>query len=298
MASGPNDDGNGARPEAQTAPAAPHVDADEMERTEIKLLLDGIFHIYGFDFRSYAFASMKRRLMHRMREEGLPTISALQARVLHDPACMERLLLDLTVNVTSMYRDPTFYLAFRRKVVPLLRTYPFIRIWHAGCSSGEEVYSMAILLEEEGIYERSRIYATDVNEAVLRRAKEGIFPLSNMQEYTRNYLRAGGTRSFSEYYTAKYEGALFNPSLTSNVVFSQHNLVTDHSFSEFTVILCRNVMIYFDKNLQNRVHDLFYGSLVRFGVLALGRKESLRFTKHEAHYEKIDAQEKIYRKLT
>lgn len=273
------------------------VDSDELERTEIQLLLEGVYRVYGFDFRSYAFASMKRRLLHRMREEGLRTISALQNRVLHDPVCMERLLLDLTVNVTSMFRDPTFYLAFREKVVPLLRTYPFCRIWHAGCSSGEEVYSMAILLKEEGLYDRARIYATDINEAVLRRAKEGIYPLANMQEYTRNYLKAGGSRSFSEYYVAKYDAALFDPSLTANVVFSQHNLVTDHSFSEFNVILCRNVMIYFDKTLQNRVHDLFYESLVRLGVLALGRKESLRFTKHESRYERIDLQERIYRKV-
>jgi chemotaxis protein methyltransferase CheR len=274
-----------------------HVDLEEIERTEIELLLEGIYRVYGFDFRSYAYASMKRRLVHRMREEGLDTVSALQNRVLHDAACMERLLLDLTVNVTSMFRDPTFYVAFREKVVPLLRTYPFIRLWHAGCSSGEEVYSMAILLKEADLYDRTRIYATDINEAVLRRAKEGIYPLANMQEYTRNYLRAGGRQSFSEYYTAKYDAALFDPALTANVVFSQHNLVTDHSFSEFNAILCRNVMIYFDKNLQTRVHDLFYDSLVRFGILALGRKESLRFTKHESRYEKLDAQERIYRKV-
>jgi chemotaxis protein methyltransferase CheR len=290
--------GSDAESRAPSAAGTPfHVDLDEIERTEIELLLEGIYRVYGFDFRSYAYASMKRRLVHRMREEGLDTVSALQNRVLHDVACMERLLLDLTVNVTSMFRDPTFYLAFREKVVPLLRTYPFIRLWHAGCSSGEEVYSMAILLKEADLYDRTRIYATDINEAVLRRAKEGIYPLANMQEYTRNYLRAGGRRSFSEYYTAKYDAALFDPALTANVVFSQHNLVTDHSFSEFNAILCRNVMIYFDKNLQTRVHDLFYDSLVRFGILALGRKESLRFTKHESRYEKLDAQERIYRKV-
>ena len=283
--------------QATVAQAPRHVNLDEIERTEIQLLLEGIYRVYGFDFRAYAYASMKRRLLHRLQEEGLETVSALQNRVLHDPACMERLLLDLTVNVTSMFRDPTFYLAFREKVVPLLRTYPFIRLWHAGCSSGEEVFSMAILLKEVDLYERTRIYATDINEAVLRRAKEGIYPLANMQEYTRNYLRAGGSRSFSEYYTAKYDAALFDPSLTANVVFSPHNLVTDHSFSEFNAILCRNVMIYFDKTLQNRVHDLFYESLVRFGILVLGRKESLRFTAHESRYEKLDAQERIYRKI-
>jgi chemotaxis protein methyltransferase CheR len=270
---------------------------NERERVEIELLLEGIYRIYGFDFRSYAFASIRRRLLHRMHAEGLETLSGLQERVLHDPAAMERLLLDLTVNVTAMFRDPGFYVAFRRKVVPLLRTYPFVRLWHAGCSSGEEVYSMAILLHEEGLYDSTRIYATDINEVMLRTAKEGIFPVASMQEYTRNYLRAGGTRSFSEYYTAKYDGALFDPALTKNVVFSQHNLVTDHSFSEFNVILCRNVMIYFDKGLQHRVHHLFYESLVTFGVLGLGNKETLRFTEHETKYEKLDARERLYRKV-
>jgi chemotaxis protein methyltransferase CheR len=283
----------------QTGSLAPSLlgDAGEREQIEIQLLLEGIYRIYGFDFRSYAFASIRRRLLHRMAEEGLTTLSGLQERVLHDSSCMERLLLDLTVNVTSMFRDPSFYLSFRQKVVPVLRTYPFVRIWHAGCSSGEEVYSMAILLREEGLYDSSRIYATDINEVMLRRAKEGIFPVAHMQEYTRNYLKAGGTRSFSEYYTAKYDGALFDPALTKNVVFSQHNLVTDHSFSEFHVVLCRNVMIYFDKGLQNRVHDLFHESLVTFGVLGLGNKETLRFTKFESSYEKIDARERLYRKV-
>ena len=272
-------------------------DAQEVEHVEVQLLLEGINAVYGFDFRSYAYASIRRRVLNRMREEGLPSISALQDRVLHDANCMERLLLDLTVNVTAMFRDPGFYRAFREKIVALLRTYPFLRIWHAGCSSGEEVYSMAILLHEEGLYEKSRIYATDINEVMLRRAKEGIFPLATMQDYTRNYMRAGGTRSFSEYYTAKYGAALFDPALARNVVFSQHNLVTDHSFSEFHVVMCRNVMIYFNKTLQKRVHDLLYESLVTFGVLGLGNKESLRFTPHESHYEKLDDRERLFRKV-
>jgi len=210
---------------------------------------------------------------------------------------MERMLLDLSVNVTSMFRDPNFYRAFRAEVVPLLRTYPFIRVWHAGCSTGEEVYSMAILLKEEGLLERSRVYATDINEVVLAEARAGIFPLEKMQEYTQNYLRAGGTRSFSEYYTAAYGGALFSPALRENVVFAQHNLVTDRSFSEFNVILCRNVMIYFDRSLQNRVHELFYESLPTYGILALGSKESLKFSKYEECYEAINQREKIYRKV-
>ena len=269
----------------------------DLERIEIELLLEGIFRQYGFDFRSYAYASIRRRLWKRIEEDGLGTISQLQDRVLHHPEMMEKLLLDLSINVTAMFRDPDFYVTFREHVVPLLRTYPFIRIWHAGCSTGEEVYSMAILLREEGLYDRARIYATDINEVVLQRAKAGIFPLERMQEYTDNYIRAGGKRSFSEYYTAKYGGALFDQSLTKNVVFSQHNLVTDRSFSEFNVILCRNVLIYFDKTLQSKVHGLFYDSLAMFGVLVLGSKETLRFMAHEECYQQLAAPEKIFRKV-
>lgn len=280
-----------------TLPDTPTAYSAEVERLEIELLLEGVYRYYGFDFRSYAYASLKRRLWKRIHADGLPTVSALQERVLHDPQMMERLLLDLSVNVTAMYRDPTFYQTFREKAVPLLRTYPFVRLWHAGCSTGEEVFSMAILLEEEGLYERARIYATDINELVLRQAKTGIFPLEKMQDYTQNYLRAGGKRSFSEYYTTGYDGALFNTSLLRNVVFAQHNLVTDRSFAEFNVILCRNVMIYFDRELQNRVHGLFYSSLSNFGLLALGSKESLRFTDYEDRYEPLDAKEKIYRRI-
>ena len=280
-----------------TLPTTPLAYDPALERTEIELLLEGVYRHYGFDFRSYAYASIRRRLWKRIEAEGLATVSALQERVLHDPDMMNQLLLDLSINVTAMFRDPTFYVAFRQKVVPLLRTYPFIRVWHAGCSTGEEVYSMAILLEEEGLYERARIYATDINEVVLQRAKSGIFPLDRMQEYTENYIRAGGTRSFSEYYTAKYDGALFRQELLKNVVFSQHNLVTDRSFAECTVILCRNVLIYFDKALQERVQGLFYESLSTFGILALGSKESLRFSKYEQCFEALSAPDKIYRKV-
>jgi chemotaxis protein methyltransferase CheR len=210
---------------------------------------------------------------------------------------MERLLLDLSINVTAMYRDPSFYAAFRERVVPLLRTYPFARVWNAGCSTGEEVYSIAILLQEEGVYEKTRIYATAINDSVLERARAGIFPLDKMQEYTQNYIAAGGKRSFSEYYVAGYDGAAFSPSLIENVVFAQHNLVSDRSFNEFHVIICRNVMIYFDKPLQDRVHGLFYDSLATFGVLALGHKESIRFTPHEAAYEELHGEERLYRKV-
>jgi chemotaxis protein methyltransferase CheR len=271
--------------------------SSDLERIEIQLLLEGVYRHYGFDFRSYAYASLRRRIWKRIDSDGLKTISALQDRVLHDPSMMERLLLDLSINVTAMFRDPGFYVAFRRDVVPALRTYPFIRIWHAGCSTGEEAYSMAILLEEEDLYDRARIYATDINEVVIRKAKEGIFPLDRMQEYTQNYLRAGGTRSFSEYYTAMYDGALFTPRLMRNIVFSQHNLVTDRSFAECNVILCRNVLIYFDRTLQQRVHKLFHESLPVYGYLGLGSKESLRFSGFEDYYEPVDRREKIYRKV-
>jgi len=258
---------------------APLTYDSQLEKMEIELLLEAIYRHYGFDFRSYAFSSIRRRIWKRVNAEGLSNVTALQERILHDSKVMERLLLDLSINVTAMFRDPGFYRAFREDVVPLLRTYPFIRVWHAGCSTGEEVYSMAILLEEEGLLARSRLYATDINEVVLQQARAGIFPLERMQEYTENYIKAGGKRSFSEH-----------------VVFSQHNLVTDRSFSEFNVILCRNVLIYFDKSLQARVQGLFYDSLVHFGILGLGSKESLKFSQYEDCYEQIAA-EKIYRKI-
>jgi chemotaxis protein methyltransferase CheR len=270
---------------------------DDLEQLEVELLLEAIFRRYGFDFREYAPASLKRRLWRRMTAERLETISQLQDRLLHDPACMERLLLDLSINVTAMFRDPSFYLAFREKVVPALRTYPFTRIWVAGCSTGEEVYSLAILLKEDDLYDRTRIYATDINESVLERARTGVFPLDKMREYTQNYIRAGGKRAFSEYYLAKYDGAQFQRSLIENVVFAQHNLVSDRSFNEFNVIVCRNVMIYFDRALQDRVHKLLFESLTTFGVLGLGAKESIHFSPHEGCYEELDRVERLFRKV-
>lgn len=270
---------------------------NELEEIEIQLLLEGVYRYYGFDFRNYALASLKRRIWNTIRAEKLTSVSGLQEKVLHDPACMERFLLGLSVNVTSMFRDPSFYIAFRNKAIPLLRTYPFIRIWHAGCSTGEEVYSMAILLFEEGLYHRCRIYATDMNEVVLRKAKAGIFSLHLMQEYTQFYLQAGGKKCFSEYYTAAYEGAIIRPFLKENIVFSPHNLVTDGCFNEFNVILCRNVLIYFNQQLQEQVHKLLYESLRRFGILGLGKQESLIRTSFEQTYEVLASQEKLYRRL-
>ena len=269
---------------------------EELAVIEIELLLEAVYRRYGFDFREYARASLKRRLWRRMHAEGLSTVTQLQDRLLHDSACMERLLLDLSISVTAMFRDPSFYVAFREQVVPALRTYPFTRIWCAGCSTGEEVYSLAILLQEEGLYDRTRIYATDINEQVLDTARAGVFPLDRMKQYTQNYIRGGGAREFSEYYVAAYDGARFSRALTENVVFAQHNLVSDRSFNEFNVIVCRNVMIYFDKALQGRVHQLFYDSLDTFGVLALGHKESVAFTPLTDSYEVVDDAERIYRK--
>jgi chemotaxis protein methyltransferase CheR len=269
----------------------------DLEEIEVELLLEGIYRLYGFDFRRYAPASLRRRLRRRMDGEKVETISALQNLILHDAQVMERLLLDLSINVTAMFRDPTFFLSFRTTVVPLLRTYPFSRIWVAGCSTGEEVYSLAILLAEEGLSERTRIYATDINEAVLEQARLGVFPLEKMQEYTQNYIRAGGTHAFSEYYVARYEGAQFSRELVENVVWARHNLASDASFNEFNVIMCRNVMIYFDKPLQEHVHELFHESLAMFGILALGQKETIKFSPHEHAYEELDPAERLYRKI-
>ncbi|HEV7842152.1 MAG TPA: protein-glutamate O-methyltransferase CheR [Pyrinomonadaceae bacterium] len=276
--------------------SAQPVEELQLEDIEIQLLLEGLYRYYGFDFRNYAPASIKRRILESLREEGAETVSAFQNRVLHDAACLERFLKRLSVNVTAMFRDPSFYQTFRQKVVPMLRTYPFVRLWHAGCSTGEEVYSMAILLQEEGLYERCRLYATDMSAEALRQAREGIFPLASMQEYTSNYLQAGGRHFFSDYYTAQYDNVIFDSALKRNLIFSEHNLVTDGSFNEFHVILCRNVMIYFNKALQARVHNLIYESLTMFGVLGLGNKESLRFTPREGFYEELDQRDRLYRK--
>jgi chemotaxis protein methyltransferase CheR len=272
-------------------------DVRDVEEIEVALLLEAIYRRYGFDFREYAPASLRRRLWRRAHAEGLQTLSALQDRVLRDPVCMERLLLDLSINVTAMFRDPSFYVALREQVAPLLKTYPFSRIWVAGCSTGEEVYSLAIVLDEEELLERTRIYATDINEEVLRRARDGVIPLDKMQEYTQNYLQAGGTRAFSEYYLASYDGARIDRRLLENVVFAQHNLVSDRSFNEFQLIVCRNVMIYFDRTLQDRVLTLFDDSLAKLGVLGLGRKETLRYSVLADRYEELDAYEKLFRKL-
>jgi len=270
---------------------------DDVEALEIDLLVQALYEAYGFDFRQYSRPSLRRRIWRRVDAEGLVTVTGLLERVLHDQRAVQRLISDLSVSVSAMFRDPTFFAVFRKKVVPLLRTYPFIRIWNAGCSTGEEAYSLAILIREAGLYDRTRIYATDMNEAALDQARAGSFPIAKMRDYTANYIEAGGTHSFSEYYAAAGDRVVFERSLSENVVFAQHNLVTDRSFNDFQVILCRNVMIYFDRQLQARVHDLLYESLVNFGILGLGIRESLSFTAHADHYERLDEDQQLYRKV-
>lgn len=271
--------------------------SQSVEEIELALLLEGIYRQYGFDFRNYALSSLRRRVWNFLRNEDVGSISLLQDKILHDLSWLERFLYALSVNVSAMFRDPHFYRVFRKEVVPLLKTYPFIRIWLAGVSMGEEVYSLAILLQEEGIYERCRIYATDINDAVLKKAKDGIYPIELMQTYTNNYIKAGGTRSFSDYYTAAYDRVILKSSLRENVVFAQHNLASDASFNEFHVILCRNVMIYFNRELQAHVHHLLHDSLVMFGVLGLGAKETMKFSPFEYAYEEIDNAARLYRRI-
>jgi len=269
----------------------------DLEAVEIDLLADGIYEAYGFDFRNYSRPSFRRRIWRRVEAEGLASITGLLDRILHDQGAMQRLLGDLSVNVSAMFRDPGFFRVFRAKVVPLLRTYPFLRVWNAGCSTGEETLSVAILLKEAGLYDRTRIYATDMNDTTLEQARSRAYPIAKMREYTANYIQAGGTRSFSEYYVADGDRVVFQPWLTTNVVFAQHNLVTDRSFNEFHVIMCRNVMIYFDRELQEHVHRLLYDSLAPFGVLGLGSRETLDFSEHRKAYEQLDDTERLYRKV-
>ncbi|MGX6445571.1 CheR family methyltransferase [Neobacillus sp. K501] len=276
----------------ETDPVVP----TELQEIEITLLLEGVYQMYGYDFRSYVRGSITRRILNRMKAERLPTITALLEKVLHEEGYLERLLNDFSIRMTEMYRDPSFFAAFRKEVVPMLRDLPEIRIWHAGCATGEEVYSMAILMKEEGLGDKTKIYATDMNEKALKAAQKGAFPLKKMQQYTKNYLKAGGSMAFSEYYTTDHQFAYFSPDLNENLTFAQHNLVTDSSFNEFHVILCRNVMIYFDSTLQQKVHRLFYDSLSDGGFIGLGSKESILAMPRGMEYEEFNAGEKIYRK--
>jgi len=264
---------------------------------ELRMLVEAVYLKYNYDFRDYTGASQKRRVLAAMRAMECDTVSALQARVMHEPSGFAQLLQFLTIPVTEMFRDPEYYLALRQHVVPFLKTYPSLKIWVAGCSTGEEVYSLAILLQEEGLLERSLIYATDINPESLDAARRGVMPLERMRLYTENYQKAGGTRAFSDYYTAAYGGALFERSLVENVTFADHSLATDSVFAETHFISCRNVMIYFNRRLQNRVLGLFHESLVHRGFLGLGSKESIDFSSYAQRFEPLARRERIFRKV-
>ncbi|AEI44570.1 CheR family methyltransferase [Paenibacillus mucilaginosus] len=272
------------------------MDAKEAEKIEIDLLLEAIYRRYGYDFRGYARSSLMRRLHHIRQKAGAGRIADLIPRVLQDEEFLRRFLLDMSVTVTEMFRDPEFFYELRTKVIPVLKTYPFVKIWHAGCATGEEVYSMAILLQEEGFYDRVQIYGTDMNAESLVTAQEGIYPQENIRKFTANYLKSGGRASFSDYYHAKYGMAKMNEGLKKNIVFTQHNLVTDESFGQMHLILCRNVLIYFDRNLQDKVLGLFGRSLGHRGFLCLGSKESLDFADNGDQFEPLVPKWRIFRK--
>ncbi len=267
-----------------------------LEELEIDLLLEAIQRRHGYDFRHYARASLKRRIRHRLTSAGLERPSDLIGPILRDEKSFSDFLADMPVTVTEMFRDPSFFGAIRQRIVPVLRTYPFFNVWHAGCATGEEVYSMAILLEEEGLYDRARIYATDLDARALAHAREGIYPLAGVRDFTRNYQAGGGRRAFSDYYHAGYGAVKLDGRLARNLTFAQHNLVTDGVFAEMHVVVCRNVFIYFDRTLQTRVANLFHESLCAGGFLCLGSKESIRFTTAGALFESIDEREKLFRR--
>lgn len=263
---------------------------------DLRLLLDTVHERTGLDFRGYAYSSLRRRVAYAVKETNTDTVTGLHQRVRTDEACLAKLVSCLTVHTTAMFRDPRFFRALREKVVPVLRTYPFLRVWIAGCSTGEEVYSLSILLHEEGLAERCRIYATDVSDAIVKRAQSGVFPLSAMQDYSRNYQQGGGTGSLSDYFTADAQSVVFRRHLRDPVVFGTHNLVSDASFNEFHLILCRNVMIYFRRELQDHVHQLLHQSLIQFGYLGLGRSETVRFSALRDYYEEA-ADQGLFRKI-
>lgn len=265
-----------------------------VEDIEIRLLLEAIFQQYHYDFRGYSMASIKRRLSQARQAFDCDRFSQLQDKVLHEPAILPQLLSYLTVQVSELFRDPHYFMAIREKVVPHLKTYPSLKIWIAGCSSGEELYSFAILFHEEGLSDRTMFYATDINPDALQRAEAGVYGLDRMQLFSSNYQKAGGKSSLSDYYTAAYGVAQFDKSLRDRVVFSDHSLVTDEVFAEMHYISCRNVMIYFDRALQNRAIGLFKNSLTHRGFLGLGTKETLRFSEHAGAFEELSREDKIY----
>lgn len=267
------------------------------EDIETELFIEAIERKYGYNFKDYSRAHIKRRIKNRLIKNGVGNILELTYRVLYDEKYFKEVLLDFSINVTEMFRDPQFFIYLRDNIMPVLESYPQIKIWHAGCSSGEEAYSMAILLKEYGLYDRCQIYATDFNENILKIAKESIYSLESIKEYTKNYNMAGGKASFSDYYIAKYDSAILDTGLKKNITFAQHNLVTDGSFGQMNLIVCRNVLIYFDRKLQNRVNTLFSDSLVKGGYLCLGSKETLRYSDVFNSFNTISEEFKIYRKL-
>lgn len=269
---------------------------EKVEDIEIRLLLEALYSRYHYDFRNYAMASIKRRLKQARGQLGYASFSALQEDLLHDPAMLPRVLGYLTVQVSEMFRDPTYFRAIRKRVVPHLRTYPSLRIWIAGCSGGEELYSLVILFREEGLEERTLFYATDINQEALRAAEAGIFSLDRMRLFTENHRQSGGKSSLSDYYQAAYGRASFDKSLRRKVVFSDHSLVTDAVFAEMQLISCRNVLIYFDRTFQDRAIGLFKDSLARNGFLGLGAKESLRFSEYAGAFTDFVREEKIYQR--
>lgn len=264
---------------------------------EVEYLLEDIQQVYGYDFTNYSRASIKRRINRLFSLDKFPSFAEFRYKLKNDEQYLKRFVEEITVNVTEMFRDPEFYQAIRKDVLPVLATYPLIRIWHAGCATGEEVFSMAILLKEAGLLHKSILYATDLNPDVVMQAKKGIFSLLKMKSYSENYIASGGTQEFSSYYTAKYDKAIFQAELSSKMVFATHNLVSDHSFNEFQLIFCRNVLIYFDKNLQEKVLKLFDESLENLGYLALGSKETLRFSSIADKYKSL-GKEKLWRKVS
>ncbi len=268
----------------------------KIEEIEIDLLLEAMQRAYGYDFRSYARASIERRVRQFLSGSGCRTVSEMIDRVLHDKDFFSRMAQYFSIPVTEIFRDPFIYRVIRTEVVPMLRTWPHLKIWHTGCATGEEVYSLAIVLKEEGIYDRSTIYATDFNDSVLERAREGIYEIEKMQEATRNYQQAGGRASFSQYYHARYDAAAMDDSLKERITFANHNLVNDRVFGEMHLVFCRNVLIYFNHELQNRALQLFTESLVHGGFLCLGTKEDLRFTDVRDQYEVVDDRARIYKK--
>ncbi|HEV7379499.1 MAG TPA: protein-glutamate O-methyltransferase CheR [Dyadobacter sp.] len=267
-----------------------------IEDEDIELLLTDLFELHGYDFTSYSRASLKRRINRLYSLDKFPSFAELRYRVRNDTSYLKRFVEEITVNVTEMFRDPSFYLSLRNDILPILGTKPFIRIWHAGCSTGEEVYSMAILLKEAGLLRKSLLYATDLNPTVLEKVRRGIFPMNQMKQYSESYIASGGEKDFSDYYIANYGQAKFDSELSEKIIISTHNLVSDSSFNEFDLILCRNVLIYFDKDLQDRVLRLFDSSLGSLGYLALGSKETLKFSAVQNNYKQLN-REKIWKKV-